>query len=184
MRKMAFVILLALCFFPEIVGAESKFKFAPGTAILGGGISVNMLQSFNDNPISVLTLRVRPRFGSFITKDTMLFSFCDFQFDADFNHHVWNGGLDLGAQGRFYFSTEGAADFYIGLQAAFGLSLTDNFGNLQEHVTTGVVLGLFVPLNEKVAFDFSLDPIFYIPLNTYMPFAMFSSLTIGIVSAL
>ncbi len=185
MRKKAVVILLALCLVSPAGWAQSKFKFAAGTAILGGGLTVSFVHGFSpSSPLSVLSIQISPRFGQFLTRYTMLFTFCNFQLDMNFYDGMWSGGLDLGAEGRYFFSTEGAADFFIGLDAAFGLKLVPDFSALQEHLLTGVALGLFVPMNEKVAFDFSLNPVFYIPLNSYQPFALFISLKVGIVSAL
>ena len=93
MRKTVVVIFLALCLAAGTAGADSKFNFAAGTAIAGGGISFNFLHSIPSDALSFLSLRVSPRFGSFLTRDTMLFSFCDFQMDVDFNAPAWNGGL-------------------------------------------------------------------------------------------
>jgi hypothetical protein len=184
MGKRAVIILLAFCLASGAACGQAKFKFAPGTVVVGGSVSMSMLQSFNSSPISFLTVSVTPLFGQFLTKDTMLFSFCNFQLNVDFNSWAWEGGLDLGAQGRYFFSTDAPVDFFLGLMVAFGLKLRPNYAALQEHVVTGPTLGLFVPMNDKVAFDFSFNPVFYIPLNSYQPFAMYISVSAGIVSAL
>jgi hypothetical protein len=184
MGRKAILILMAACFLTGSACGEGKFKTAPGMAMAGGAVSINQMQGFGTTAFSILSININPIFGQFLTKDTLLYTFCAFQFNVNFNDQTWNGGIDLGAQGRYFFTTDAAVNFFLGLQISFGLKLVPDYRSLQEHAMTGVVFGMFVPMNEKVGLDFSFNPIFYIPLNTYQPFAMLVSLSAGVISTL
>jgi hypothetical protein len=184
MVRKIILILMAACILTGSACGEGKFKTAPGMAIIGGAVSINQLQGFGSTSFSILSININPIFGQFLTKDTLLYTFCAFQFDVNFNDNTWIGGIDVGAQGRYFFTTDAPVNFFLGLEISFGLKLVPDYRYLQEHVMTGVVFGMFVPMNEKVGLDFSFDPVFYIPLNSVDPFAMLVSLSVGVISTL
>jgi hypothetical protein len=131
-----------------------------------------------------LNFRLSPIFGQFITKDTMLFTSFEFYMQIGFSPSTYTGGINISAQGRYFFSTQATINFFLGLDVGFGIDLTWDYSNLHEHLITGIVAGFFLPFNQKIGLDLSLNPLFYIPLNSRQSYGMYTVLAVGILSSL
>ena len=177
-------MVLVLCLCTSLLSGQDKFKTKPGMIFLGGGASIGFSQEFNASNENVLGIELRPLFGQFLTRDTLLFTHLGFAMKAGFTHQSFTGSLSIGAQGRYFFSTEETINIFLGLDIQFGLDLGAAYGKLNEHVLTGIVGGVFIPFNEKIGLDLSLTPLVYLPLNTYEPARMVIFTSVGILSTL
>jgi hypothetical protein len=192
MKKKAFIVLTILLLFCLNLEAQTteKFKTKPGMVFIGGGLSLSFMQNFSNNSSTLFSIDLNPLFGQFITKEVMLFTHLGFSIKnysastTSFTYPDWNGSLNIGAQGRYYFSTEEAVNFFIGLDVTLGLDLAASYDHLNEHIITGLIGGIFLPLNQKIGLEISLAPFFYLPLNTYQSWALFIPLSLGILSTL
>ena len=186
MMKKAFLLVLCTCLLPVCVVADAgpSFKTQPGMAVLAGSFSLTYSQAFVDYSTGELHLHAGPLYGVFITKDTCVLTHLDFGFQILFPDLTWTGSLALGVQGRYYFSTEETVDFYLGIEARFGLDLTSDYSQMHEHVLTGPAIGFLVPFNAKTGLDITLYPLFYLPLNRTQPFGMTTYISLAMFSVL
>lgn len=184
--KKALLSAACLCILLSGLRAETgpRFKTQPGMAVLGGSVSLTYTQAFTDNSTGLLDLHVSPMYGVFITKDTCVLTHLDFGFQILFPSLDWIGRFGLGVQGRYFFSTEEASNFYLGIEANFGIDLVPDYSQMHEHIMTGPAVGFFIPLNEKTGLDLTFYPLFYLPLNRTQPFAMSTYLSIAMFSVL
>lgn len=184
MKKPLVCILVLLCLTPGLFFAQTDFRTKPGLVVVGGNASFLGYFTFNSDGKGLLKLGLNPLFGQFITRDTMLFTHLVFNLTIGLSDSFLNGDIGIGAQGRYFFSTEEAFNFFLGVEVQFGMQITPSFSELREHLLTGPVVGFLIPMNDKICFDLSLSQLVYLPLNTYEPMAMLVFFSFGVISTL
>jgi hypothetical protein len=146
-----FFILVGLCGY-----AQTQLDIGAGNFCLGGVMHFEFEYN-STNPL--ILVQISPAFGYFITDNLMLATslFLSFQGGTGVYENKYNP-LSVGVGARYLFSTKAPANFYIGLNAAFGLCFTGEMKFAQPLLVFSLPLGILIPIRSELALDIGTAP--------------------------